>query len=227
MYKERQFVKAISSEPYYRIFAVPRMLNPDAVSTREQEIHDILRNPPNVRKTGFGFIGVQSLTSSSEGITGPDVWGYKVVIFKNGFFELRRPLSSTQFQHRMENSGISADSNWLYPYAVCELPVTFMRLVKAIYLAAGIDSEILVQQEYRNLSGFLLIGGNPSNPLFGRIEVFQHVYTEPHAIGQPQTIEPDFVPDQVAYNLVKELYASFGLSEESIPLFDENHKFVP
>ena len=164
-----RFEQEISDEPYYRIFAVPRTLNPDAVSTREQEIHDILRNPPNVRKTGFGFIGVQSLTSSSEGITGLDVWGYKVVIFKNGFFELRRPLSSTQFQHRMENSGISADSNWLYPYAVCELPVTFMRLVKAIYLAAGIDSEILVQQEYRNLSGFLL-DRRKSEPirLFGR-----------------------------------------------------------
>ena len=53
------------------------------------------------------------------------------------------------------------------------------------------------------------------------------MYTEPHAIGRPQTIEPDFIPDRVAYGLVKEIYTSFGLSEESIPLFDENHKFVP
>ena len=222
-----RFEEEISDEPYYRIIAVPTTLNPDAVSTREQEIHDILRNPPNVRRTGFGFIGVKSLTSSSEGITGLDVWDYKVVILKNGFLELRRSLSSTQFQHFKEESGISADSNWLNPYGVCELPVTFMRLVKAIYLAAGIDSEILVQQEYRNLRGFLLIGGNPSNPLFGRIEVFQHVYTEPHAIGRPQTIEPDFVPDQIAYDLVKEVYASFGLGKESIPLFDADRNFVP
>ena len=222
-----RFEQEISDEPYYRIIAVPTTLNPDAVDTQTQEIQDILRNPPNVRKTGFGFIGVKKIESSSQGVKGIDVWDYEMVVLKSGFLELRRPLFSPQFQHFTENSGISADSNWLYPYAVCELPVTFMRLVKAIYLAAGIDSEILVQQEYRNLSGFLLIGGNPSNPLFGRIEVFQHVYTEPHAIGQPQTIEPDFVPDQVAYNLVKELYASFGLSEESVPLFDENHKFVP
>ena len=127
--KERQFVKAISSEPYYRIIAVPTTLNPDAVDTQAQEIQDILRNPPNVRRTGFGFIGVKKIESSSQGVKGIDVWDYEMVVLKSGFLELRRPLFSPQFQHFTENSGISADSNWLHPYAVCELPVTFMRLV--------------------------------------------------------------------------------------------------
>ena len=145
----------------------------DAVSTQDQAIHAILRNPPNVRRTGFGFIGVEKIEYSPEGIKGIDVWGYEVVILRNGFIELRRPLSSTHFQHfRFEKieSGFSADSKWLYPYAVCELPVTFMKLVKAIYSAVGIDSKIIVQQEYRNLCGFLLVGRHPSNPLFGRVE---------------------------------------------------------
>ena len=156
-----------------------------------------------------------------------DVWNYEVVILQNGFLELRSPLSSTRFQWFKEESGISADSNWLYPYAVCEYPVTFMRLVQAIYSAVGINSSIIVQQEYRNLSGFLLVGRHPSVPLFGIVEEFQHVYTQSDAIGNQQTIQPTFVPDQVAYNLVKEIYASFGLTEDLIPLFDENHNFVP
>ena len=228
-----RFENAISDEPYYRILAVPTTLNPDAVSTQEQEIHTILQNPPNVRRTGFGFTGVKRIRSSTEGIMGLDVWdpqdvgNYEVVILKNGFLELRSPLSSTRFQWFKEESGISADSNWLYPYAVCEYPVTFMRLVQAIYSAVGIDSRIIVQQEYRNISGFLLVGRHPSAPLFSRIEEFQNVYTQSDAIGTQQTIEPEFVPDWVAYDLVKEIYAYFGLSEDLIPLFDANHHFVP
>ena len=222
-----RFEEVISDEPYYRILTVPTTLNPDAVSTQDQAIHAILRNPPNVRRTGFGFIGVEKIEYSPEGIKGIDVWGYEVVILRNGFIELRRPLSSTHFQHFKIESGFSAGSKWLQPYAVCELPVTFMKLVKAIYSAVGIDSKIIVQQEYRNLNGFLLVGRHPSNPLFGRIEEHQQMYTQSDAIGQKWTIEPEFVPDQAAYDLVKEIYASFGLSEDLIPLFDANHNFVP
>ena len=228
-----RFEEVISDEPYYRILAVPTTLNPETFSTQKQEILNILRDLPIVRKTGFGFRGVKRINSSPEGFMGLDVWNpqdvgnYEVVILKNGFLELRSPLSSTPFQWLKEESGISADSKWLYPYAACEFPVTFMRLVKAIYSAVGIDSKIIVQQEYRNLSGFLLVGTHPSNPLFSRVEEFQNVYMQSDAIGTQQTIEPEFVPDQVAYDLVKEVYASFGLTEDLIPLFDANHHFVP
>ena len=73
-----RFEEAISDEPYYRILAVPTTLNSDTVSTQEQEIHTILRNPPNIRRTGFGFIGVERIEHSSEGIKGIDVWGYEL-----------------------------------------------------------------------------------------------------------------------------------------------------
>ena len=221
-----RFEETISDEPYYRILAVPTTLNSDAISTQEQELYTILQEPQNVRRTGFGFIGVERIENSLEGIKGIDVFDYEVIILKNGFLELRQPLSSDQFQWFREDRGFSADSKWLYPYAVCELPVTFMKLVTAIYSAVDIDSKIIVQQEYHNLNGFLLVGGHPSNPLFGRIEEHQRVYTQPHAIGGQRTIEPEFVPDQVAYDLVKEIYASFGLTEDLIPLFDADHNFV-
>ena len=229
-----RFEEEISKEPYYRILAVPTTLNPGAVSTQESKINDLLRNPPDARRDGVGFRGVKWIQSFPEGIRGLDVWsmnqdvrGYEVVILRNGFLELRSPLSSTHFQSLKKESGISTDLNWLNPYGVCEYPVTFMRLVKAIYSVADIDSSIRVQQEYRNLSGFLLVGRKPFSPLFGKMDEFRHVYTEPHAIGVQQTIEPEFVPDQVAYDLVKEVYASFRLIEDSIPFFDENHNFVP
>ena len=228
-----RFEETISNEPYYRILAAPTTLNPDAVPTQEQEIQAILRNPQNVRRTGFGFRGVKTITSPPEGIMGIDVWdpkdvgNYEVVILRNGFLELRSPLSSTHFQHFKIESGVSAGSKWLYPYAVCELPVTFMNLVKAIYLAAGIDYRIIVQQEYRNLNGFLLVGTHPTSPLFGRVEEFQNVYTQSDAIGRQHTIKSEFTPDWVAYDLVKEIYAFFGLLEGLIPFFNENRNFDP
>ena len=223
-----RFEEEISDEPYYRIIAVPTTLNPDAVCTEAQEIRDIFENPPEVRPSGFGVKGALEILPSPEGIRSTKTRSdQELTLLHNGFLELRGPLSSAYFQWGKENKGISADVNWLFPYPVCEYPVTFMMLVKAIYSAAGIDSEILVQQEYRNLSGFLLVGGHPANPLFGEGERFQRVYKEPHAIGRPQTIEPDFIPDRVAYGLVKELYASFRLGVDLIPFFDADRNFVP
>ena len=180
-----------------------------------------------MRRTGFGFIGVKRIEPSPEGIKGIDAWGYEVELSRNGSLELRCPLSNTQFQWYKVESGIPSYLNWLYPYGVCEYPVTFMRLVREIYQAAGIVSPIRVQQEYQNLNGFLLVGRHPLNPLFGKLEHEQRVYNSSKPIVSQQTANPDFVPDHVAYDLVKPVYASFGLSEELIPLFDENHKFTP
>ena len=118
-------------------------------------------------------------------------------------------------------------SNWLYPYGVCEYPVTFMRLVKEIYQAVGITSKIHVRQEYHNLNGFLLVGRHPLNPLFGKLDHEQRVYSSFDPIVSQLTVDPCFAPDKVAYDLVKPVYTSFELSEDLIPLFDENHNFTP
>lgn len=212
---------------FYRIHAEAITYNPNAVHTDDKDIREILRHPPNVRRTGFGFIGVKRIEPSLEGIKGIDVWGYEVVLLRNGLLELQSPLSRIQFQWYKAESGIPPHLNWLYPYGVCEYPVTFMRLVKEIYQAAGINSQIHVQQEYHNLSGFLLVGRHPLNPLFGLLEHERKVYASLDPIVSKQTVNPDFVPDSVAYNLVRDVYTSFGLGEDLIPLFDTNHNFTP
>ena len=217
--------ESIAGAPYYRIIAEPTTHN--VVRTEDSHIHKILRNPGNVRRTGFGFIGVKRIDSSPEGIKGVDAWGYEVELSRNGSLGLRCPLSNTQFQWYKQESDIPSHSNWLYPYGVCEYPVTFMRLVKEIYQAARIDSQIYVQQEYHNLNGFLLVGRHPLNPLFGKLDHEQRVYNSFDPIVSHQTVNPCFDADQVAYDLVKPVYASFGLSEDLIPLFDANHNFTP
>ena len=221
-----RFREAISDRPYYRILAVPKELDPGAVDTRSENIRNILKNPPNIRRAGFGVTGMmeRDIAPSPDGIKGRDMYG-EIILLKNGFLEVRCPLSDSHFQWMHEEARIPTP--WLYPYAVCEFPVSFLKLVKAVYEVSGINSSIFIRQEYHNLEGFTLIGGNPSDPFF-RI-VFENeinVYEGSIPIISKQTIDPNFVPDHVAYELVKEVYDCFRLNEQCIPAFDENGNFI-
>ena len=222
-----RFDKATLSEPYYRIFAIPTTLTPSAVQTEEQNIREILRNPPDIRKGAFGFTGTRKILSIGEGISGFNFGEGEVILLDNGFFELRCPLSDSVFQWQISSYEMFSDSEWLYPYVVCEYPVTFLRLVKAIYTAANIESRILVQQEYHNLTGFLLVGRHPKDPNFGKFENERRVYELAHPIVSKQIVNPDFTPDCVAYDFVTDVYTHFGLSKTLIPpLFDEEYNFI-
>ena len=221
-----RFHEVISDEPYYRIFAVPTELNPDTVDTRSENIRAILQNPPNIRYAGFGVTGIleRDMIRLPEGIKGSNMGSGEILLLKNGFLEVRCPLAKSHFQWRRDEARISTP--WLYPYVVCEFPVSFLKLVKAIYEVSGIDSSITVQQEYRDLTGFMLPKGNPSNIGFAAFQDERSVYTPSDPIISKRTVESDFAPDQVAYDLVKEVYDYFGLDERWIPAFDENGNFI-
>ena len=221
-----RFHEAISDQPYYRIFATPTTLNPDAVSTQDGHIRQIMYNPPNRRYGNFGVTGVleREVSFSHEGMQGPNITGGEIILLKNGFLEVRCPLATSNFQWRREESGISTP--WLYPYVVCEFPVTFLQLVKAVYEASGINSGVFVQQDYHNLTGFMLPSGNPANIAFAAFQDERNVYSHSHPIVSKRTVESNFVPDHVAYELVKEVYEYFGLETQWIPAFDENGNFI-
>ena len=223
-----QFDEAISSEPYYRIFAVPETMISDAVPTHEPKIHNLLQNPPGLRKQGFGFIGIQEVMPIPDGICGFNYDEGEVILLNNGFFELRCPLSDSLFQWQISSFKMFEGSEWLYPYVVCEFPVTFLRSVKSVYKAANINCRIIVQQEYCNLSGFLLVGRHPGKPNFGKYEHERSVYESPNPIISKQTVDINFNPDRVAYDFVTDVYTHFGLSMKLMPkLFDEKYNFIP
>ena len=223
---ELRFGEAISDQSYYRIFAVPKELNSDAVDTRSENMRNLLRNPPNIRYAGFGVTGIleRDMILLPEGITGSNMGSGEILLLKNGFIEVRCPLSNSYFQWMRAEARISTE--WLYPYVVCEFPVSFLKLVKGIYEASGIDSTVIIQQEYHNLRGFTLPKGNPSNIGFAAFQDERSVYTPSDPIISKRTVESGFAPDQVAYDLVKDVYDHFGLEENWIPAFDENGNFI-
>ena len=225
---ELRFNEVISDQPYYRIFAAPKELNPEAVDTRSENIRNILQNPPNIRRRGFGITGMLERVLSPEGITGRNTTGGEIISLNNGFLEVRCPLTIQFLRgHGAQQFGIPTSIMWLYPHVVCEFPVSFLKLVKGIYEATGIDSNTIIRQEYHNLSGFTLIGGDPSNPFFSIFDEDEiYVYTLPTPIISERTVDSDFVPDHTAYDLVKEVYEYFELDSQWIPAFDENGNFI-
>ncbi|MDE0086412.1 MAG: hypothetical protein OXU23_11900 [Candidatus Poribacteria bacterium] len=223
------FVKAISDQPYYRIFALPNESNGKVVSTEEQCIRDILHNPPNKRWAGFGVTGLLERDEHQweEGIEGSNVTGGKITLLRDGYFEVLCPIN-IQFQRGWcsPQFAIPNSVKWLYPYVVIEFPVSFMRLVKDIYDKSGIDSGVTIEQYYHNITEYALPEGPPTYPTFGAFIDERGVYEGASPIHSVQQIRNDFIPDHVAYDLVADVYSKFGLGAKAIPAFDENKRFI-
>ena len=221
-----RFDEAISDQPYYRILAVPKELDLGIVDTRSANIRNILQNPPNIRQSGFGVTGIleRDMVRSPDGIKGSNMGSGEIFLLKNGFLEVRCPLLNTYFQWMREEARVSTP--WLYPYVVCEFPVSFLKLVKAIYEVSGINSSVFVQQGYYNLRGFMLPRGHPANIRFATFQDERSVYEQPYPIISKRSVDSNFVPDHVAYDLVKDVYEHFDLDEQWIHFFDESGNFI-
>ena len=225
-----RFEEAISDQPYYRIFALPKAINPDAVSTEDQRIRDILYDPPNRRRSGFGVTGLydQEVSQTREGISGRNITGGEIILLKNGYFEVRCPIYN-QFQRGWGSAqfAIPDSVKWLYPYVVIEFPVSFLRLVKSIYDESGINSDVFIQQNYHNITGYALPEGPPTFPTFGAFIDERGVYENSDPIHFDKIVGHNFVPDHEAYGLVRDVYAKFEiLDPRAIPAFDENGNFI-
>ena len=82
-----RFKEAIAEQPYYRIFAVPKELNPGAVETLSENICNILRNPPNIRFVGFGVRGIleRDMEPFPEGVKGSNMGNGEIIYTQEWF----------------------------------------------------------------------------------------------------------------------------------------------
>ena len=223
------FIKEISDQPYYRIFASPNKSNQAFISTEDQTIRQILYNPPNKRWAGFGVTGLwkQQVHQLIDGIKGPNITGGQITLLNDGYFEVRCSINR-QFQRGWGDPQFAIPNSvkWLYPYVVIEFPVSFMRLLKSIYDELKIKSDIYIQQNYHNIKGYALPEGPPTYPTFGAFIDERGIYENSAPIHSERIIGQNFVPDHEAYGLVKDVYAAFGLDAKAIPAFDENQNFI-
>ena len=195
--------------PTYRLTCKPKRVQSGRIDTNDPRLRAILTETDHLRPHGFGFRGVGEISSTPTGIKGSGVYcELEVILEEDGYFELRCPLESALFQWRRRESGYP-NENWLYPYAVVELPISFLRTARRVYDHAGNSSDTEIQQQFRSLKGFLLVDGHPGNPLFGgNVRRFE----QKDLIGETYVEPASFSPEQVAEKLILEVYNSFELS---------------
>lgn len=205
-------------KPMYRIFIVPEQLDRAKVNTRSPEVQSLLTSPPGLRPNSFGYCGLSKTQLTPEGIEGTGITAeQKIVLLENGYFELRCPLRNALFQWYKEESGY-ADADWLYPYTVQEMPLSFLKVAKHLYALCQVHTSLRLRQEYRNVAGFVLASGHPGNPMFARDAI---PFEGKHIVARERTLDHDFIPGKIARQLVEEVYAHFGYGEDKIPLLDE------
>jgi hypothetical protein len=108
----------------------------------------------------------------------------------------------------------------LYPIPVVEYPVSFLRLHKLLTQCAGLRSDFLIEIQYRNVAGYILPPGAPNKYGETRKSRQTRPFLRQH-LRHDLKARADFSPDLSAYEILKKVYLSFGLTEEAIPYFSK------
>ncbi|MCL4424163.1 MAG: ATP-binding protein [Firmicutes bacterium] len=214
-----RFEKEIRDIPYFSMAATP--VNPRAglINVDSDEILKFIQEPPGSREAGWnmhpGFAVVERF---SEGIR----WGEKdyryLELLGNGHMEFWTPLNEN-FCWRQSEEEFRRRPR-LYPYPVTEYPATFLRLYRAITTESKIDGEFLITLYYRNIRGYILLPYSPRSIGFRFPRSDVKPFSEPHFSFQTK-VSSNFTPDKTAYDLVKRVYAAFGLEQEAVPFFNK------
>ena len=84
----------------------------------------------------------------------------------------------------------------------------------------GIKDSFFINLYYRNLQGYIILPYKPGTFGFDYPITEDNIFDKKHFIISKYEVDSDFLPDKVAYQLVKIFYAAFGLFEETIPFYN-------
>ena len=212
-------------KPYYRVYCTPLLPQPGSIDCDDPAIRELVHKPPETRHGGWTLWSAREIRRTPEGLEALGLDDRRLILLTNGHIEFWMPCLDETFQWGQAESERKLHP-WLYDYPVCELPVNFMRLAKAVYDHAQLDDGIIAGEGFYAIKGFILMPYGPRTM----------AYHMPSKSGVPryqledlQTVpvqaSKDFVPDHVAYDMVTQVYSAFGYRSDDIRLFDENHCF--
>jgi len=220
----RSFIKEVGDQRYLRIAITSLGPEPDLIDVGSERIHTLIENPPGSRRMGWNVdVRYGRIERFAEGIRRGDKNYEYLELQSNGHMEFWTTLdehfcwrqSPEEFQQRPR----------LYPYPVVEYPTTFLRLYKAIIESAGIGGNFIVDLHYLNIKGYVLAPHAPNSIGFMFADNYSKPFEDQH-LGTPRKrIKYDFNPDQIAYEIIQGVYASFGFDAGAIPFFTKEGKF--
>jgi hypothetical protein len=229
-----QFQAEVGKCRYLRLTMTPRELRDNRVNTSDQNLRSFLWCPTLGQRQNGWHIGMTAgqnpILSDSLGLRSQYVEGENgrllfVRLTRSGHLELWVPVLPWLLPPRalFGNAEREESDLTLWPTAVIELPISFLRFAKELYRRVGINGEQTVRMEYRNLVGCFLPPGAPGISRFlepSRRFPFRHF--EP-----PETrLASDFDPDKTGFEMILTLYQLFGYDAAHIPFFVDG-KFVP
>lgn len=213
-----------SEKKLFWLAASPQNLSLEAVDLNAADVLRLLQLPPGQRSSGWNIqvvSGTPSYGTKGELRLGDGTQG--LILYPNGFMEFLIDLD--YFNHN-ESVEKFAESPILYPFAVVEFPVSFIRLYAEIskFISPAPDL-IQITAGFFGISNARLFAGHPQSFAYGSAMYSKPPFPDSALIIEPPIkTPPKFKPDPVAYKLICEIYKRFGHSEDRIPFFNDQQE---
>jgi hypothetical protein len=219
---ERLARAEIGNERFFRLAAVPDAPHPGFVPLDTEELVRLLRHPPGQRQNGWNMESILEVERRSWGIRRGRPDFRRLSVYSNGLVEFRTAIDHSFCWRQSEEA--FARRPEIYPYPVVEYPVTFLRMVKAIYELAGYAGDAHWQMQYLNIRGVTL---RPYAPSQVGYDFADHVrpFEEAH-FSRTSDLPAGFDPDSHALSVILDFYRDFGYSREQVPFFDSDDRFT-
>ena len=213
---QEEFQGRVGPMRCFRVTATPSDLGEVSASLSDSTLLGLLEKPPG-RDGGWTVKPVAPLRRNALGFENDRTDFQHLKFIRNGHLEFWTAIDD-HFCWRQDATSFKQHPR-LYPYAVVEYPLSFCRLYKELVNLLAITSKIILQMQYINVEGVVLLPFRPDSIGFmhpidpikpserGRLVFAKHVV--PH----------DYDPDLATLDLVEDLYFQFGYSRQHIPFF--------
>jgi hypothetical protein len=230
-YVEHQFLAAIGDRPYYRLTATPIPVNRLNLRERRLEWVSLLRQPPTLRRSGWDVTPVGDFQRTAIGLICTREDFRHLRLLWNGHVEFWTAVDDISFY--WDEQHVKADKHvFLFPYAIIEPPVVFALLASKLCDAGQYRGQVRFGLGLYNIRDKYLAPYAPQSFAYGEAKMWMNQpggpqpYGSDHLCVAPVTVQTTDLPDEVAWNLVKQVYYRFGYADEHVPLFDAEHHCV-
>lgn len=214
---QETFETQIGSQRTFRITGTPVDLGQVEADLENPELRSLLEDPPG-RQGGWNVKPLLPLRRNALGFENEKVDFHHLKFIKNGHLEFWTAIDEHfSWRQKVEEHKTRP---LLYPYAVVEYPVSFLRLYRKLADLLNIQSGCVFQMEYLNIQGAILLPFQPESIGYQHpIESIKPL-DQPRLVFPKKTVPSNFDPDPTALELVKDLYFQFGYERKHIPFFD-------
>lgn len=221
---KKRFLEKISDDRFFRLAVTPVSFR-DIVLLDMNKVKDILLSPSYKRESGWTTETIGNFVTTLEGIENDNFSWRHLNFLKNGFLEFWVKVDESFCWQ--QNAEEMKNHPRLYPYVVCEYPVSFFYLLKDLISSLSISSEYIFEGGFYNCKGAYMRPGHTKSVMYqaGFYKPVYWIHDYPLELRE-RRIAKDFTPEPEAYNTVVEIYNAFSISDEkAIPFFDEKGNF--